>query len=334
MIEAAAGRRPAGPVRLAVLGVGAWARRYHLATLAALRREGAVELAGLWNRTLATAQEAALEFDIARVYPSFESALGDEHVDGYVLLVHADVAASLAMRVAARGRPLLTEKPPGRSHAEALALAERVIVPNVVGFNRRYMPLACRFREIVAGIDGAHFAEVHFHRHDRSTPRFVTETGIHAINFIEHVCGPIADVATERLGAAAVGAPARICRLTFASGMPGLLKLFPRSGASVERYEVHGTDRSACFTCPAPFTGERRGRIVVHERGEVALDIVGRDDDELATTGMLDQYRDFLRVFDEPAHATASNFRNAADTMRVAEAIEAVDDGRPGARGR
>lgn len=48
--------------------------------------------------------------------------------------------------------PMLVEKPPVGSYREALELAARVRASNVVGFNRRYMPLNRRFRELAAGL--------------------------------------------------------------------------------------------------------------------------------------------------------------------------------------
>lgn len=44
---------------------------------------------------------------------------------------------------------------------------------------------------------------------------------------------------------------------------------------------------------------------------------------ELAA-GLIDEYRGFLAAIADPGHATVSNFRNACNTMRIAEAIEAA----------
>jgi predicted dehydrogenase len=321
-------RKP-GPVRLAVLGTGDWTRRFHLPAMVAMRSEGAVEIAGVWNRTSATAEGAAREFGVVNVYPTIDAALADPSVEGCVVLVHSSVAAQVILRVAERGLPVFTEKPPGRSHAEATMLAERIRVPNVVGFNRRYMPLARKFRSAVEGIEKPFFAECHFYRHDRRYPRFVLETGIHGVNYIEQVCGPIASIAPVRRTVGGEGGYAWMCPVLFESGMPGLLKFFPCSGSSLERYEVHGPERSAYFHCPAAYTSDQPGRVIVHERGEVAEEIVDEDGGmgELYTAGILDEYRDFLHLFDDPSHSTASNFRNACNTMRIAEAIEAAHDG-------
>jgi predicted dehydrogenase len=328
MTGVAIATRSKRPVRLAVLGTGDWARRLHLPAMAVLRSAGVIEIAGVWNRTGETADAAAREFGVANVYPSLDAAVADPAVEGFVVLVHSGAASSVVLRVAERGVPILTEKPPGVTFAEATMLAERIHVPNVVGFNRRYMPLARRFRSIVEGIESPFFAECHFYRHDRRHPRFVLETGIHGINLIEYLCGPIVSIASTRFTVAGEGRYAWVCPVVFESGMSGLLKFFPYCGSSIERYEVHGADRSAYFECPASYTSDRPGRVVVHERGDVANEILDEAgaNGELGTSGILDEYRDFLCLFADPLHRAVSDFRNACNTMRVAEAIEAASE--------
>lgn len=311
------------PVRLAVLGAGGWARQYHLPTLAALRSTGAVEIAGLWNRTTGTAAEAARQFGVQRVYRSLDELVDDDRLDGYVVVVDSGAVFDVVSALLARPLPMLVEKPPGRSYREALALADRVHVPNVVGFNRRYMPLNRRFRELAGTLTGAHYAGCRFHRHGRGAGRFIGETGIHGINFIEFVGGPIGAV---RCLPQRAETGTCVAWLEFETGMAGLVEFLPRSGASVERYEVHGPESSLYLESPTPYCSDAPGRIVVHHRGRPAAVIAGVDDPDgsLLCAGLIDEYRDFLAAIADPAHATASNFRNACNTMRIAEAIEAA----------
>ncbi len=84
----------ASPVRLAIVGTGGWARQYPLPALMALRREGSVEVAGLWNRTTAVAEDAARQFALRRVYRTLDELVDDDEVDGCVVVVHSGVTAS------------------------------------------------------------------------------------------------------------------------------------------------------------------------------------------------------------------------------------------------
>jgi predicted dehydrogenase len=311
------------PLRVAVIGAGDWAQRYHFPALALLARERAVNIAGVWNRTAATAERVARQFSIGRVYRSLDEVLADEHVDCFVVLVNSNVLAKTVCSLLVRGLPIFTEKPPGATYREALMLAERVTVPNLVAFNRRYMPINRRFKELADAIEGVYFAECHFYRNERLYDHFVRETGVHGINYMEYLCGAIREVHTEVGRIARNGSQFWISSVTFESGTRGVFKFFPCCGSSVERYEVHGQDASIYLHCPQTYTSDHPGRIEVHKNGR--LDSVVYDAEEggdLVSMGIVDQYREFFATVVQGL-GTASNFANACNTMRVAEAIEA-----------
>lgn len=112
--------------------------------------------------------------------------------------------------------------------------------------------------------------------------------------------------------------------MTFASGMRGLFKFFPCCGSSVERYEVHGRHSSIYLHCPQSYTSDHPGKIDIHENGKLITTLYDEDGGSpLQTAGMLEEYRDFFRAVGDGS-STVSNFSNACDTMRVAEAIEAA----------
>jgi predicted dehydrogenase len=311
------------PLRIAVIGAGEWARQYHLPSLAVMANEMAIEIAGIWNRTRETAEQVARQFSLRRVYDTLEEALSDQHLDCFVVLVSSNVLMEIVSKLLVRGLPIFTEKPPGRTYQEALLLADLVKVPNVVAFNRRYMPINRRFKELVDGIDGAYFAECHFYRNERLYDHFVLETGVHGINYMEYLCGPIRAVRSETGRIERNGSDFWISSVIFESGSRGVFKFFPCCGSSVERYEVHGQKTSIYLHCPQSYTSDHPGRIEIHENG--ALTSVLNDYEErglLMTMGIIDEYRDFFRAIADRAD-TASSFRNACNTMRVAEAIEA-----------
>lgn len=309
------------PIRIAVIGTGDWSRHFHLPALKALAHEFPVEIAGVWNQNGETAQLAARHFDIGRVYRSLDEAADDARADCFAVIVNSAAVKEIVARLLPRGLPILTEKPPGRTSAEARWLADAVRAPNVVAFNRRYMPINRRFKEMADVLPGAYFAECHFYRNDRPHERFVTETGIHGINFMEYLFGPVRSLRTET-HAAPDGGMSWIASAVFAGGVRGVLKFFPCCGSSVERYEVHGPGRSLYLHCPQPYTSDR-GRIETHEHSRLAATL----DDEAGETplgsGALDEYRDFFRAVRNATHGTASNFANAWHSVHVAEAIEA-----------
>ncbi len=311
------------PLRVAVIGAGSWAQQYHFPALALLASERAVDIAGIWNRTTATAEQVARQFSISRVYRSLDEVLADEHIDCFVVLVSSTVLAQTVSCLLVRGLPIFTEKPPGGTYREALALAERVTVPNLVAFNRRYMPINRRFKELAEAIEGVYFAECHFYRNDRLCDHFVLETGVHGINYMEYLCGPIREVRTEAGRIVQNGSQYWISSVTFESGTRGVFKFFPCCGSSIERYEVHGRETSIYLHCPQTYTSDHPGRIEVHRNGRLDSIVYDAEEDgDLVSMGVVDEYREFFSAVVD-GFGTASNFANACNTMKVAEAIEA-----------
>lgn len=314
------------PLRIAILGAGEWARQYHLPALKILASELPIEIAGIWNRTTESAEQAARHFCVDRVYQVLEEVLEDERLDGFVVLVSSAALVEIVSRLLPRSLPIFTEKPPGRSYQDALMLADLVHVPNVVAFNRRYMPINRRFKELANSISGAYFAECHFYRNERIYDHFVMETGVHGINYMEYLFGSVRAVRTEKRKIPQNSSDYWISSVTFESGIRGVFKFFPCCGSSVERYEVHGLDKSIYLHCPQTYTTDHPGKIVVHEKGKLISTLLDEErGGALLTAGLLDEYRDFFRAVSDGS-PTASNFRNACNTMRVAEAIEATDN--------
>ena len=96
------------PLHAAIIGAGDWAQQYHFPALALLANERAVDIAGVWNRTAATAEKVARQLSIKRVYRSLDEVLNDQHIDCFVVLVNSNVLAETAWRLLGRGLPIFT----------------------------------------------------------------------------------------------------------------------------------------------------------------------------------------------------------------------------------
>jgi predicted dehydrogenase len=313
------------PLRPAVLGAGEWACTYHLPALKSLERELSIEITGIWNRSGGKAVAAARRFGIPRVYADLEELVTDERPDCYILLVNSTALRELVRRLLPRRRPIFTEKPSGATHAEARELAGLVDVPNLVAFNRRYMPINRRFKALAETIADPYYAECQFYRSERVIEHFVRETGLHGINCMEYLCGPIRRVRTEKIPQPGVGTFQWFSQVEFESGLRGLLKFLPCSGSSLERYELHGRRISAYLHCPQTYTVDHPGRIIVHEQGRAAANLEDEPAELIVTAGFVEEYREFFHAVRTGA-PTVSTFRNAENCMAVAEAIEAGVD--------
>ncbi|UCF96198.1 MAG: Gfo/Idh/MocA family oxidoreductase [Spirochaetaceae bacterium] len=309
-------------LNIAVLGTGEWARTYHLPALKYLESRVPLQIAGIWNRTREKAVETAREFSIERVYKSLEEAIDDERLDCFCVLVNPRVIPEIIEKLLSRNIAIFAEKSPGRSYREAQHLADNVAVPNVVAFNRRYMPINQQYKALVDSLRNIYFVECHFYRHERLYKEFILETGVHGINCMEYLFGPITKVQTERWKNPVNDTAVFLCQLQFDSGLRGIMKFFPCSGSSIERYEAHCNGTSAYLFSPQTYSSDYPGRIVIHREGKHEETVEG--DDRLGmiiNAGFVNEYLDFINAL-RTGQPGISNFSNAANTMRVAEAVE------------
>jgi predicted dehydrogenase len=125
------------PLKFGLVGTGHWAQVAHAPALAST---DGVELAAVWGRNRASAEQLAMTHNAAA--PSdIDSFLAD--VDAVAFAVPPDVQAPIAERAAKAGKHLLLEKPVALDDSAADALVdavERAGVASVVFFTARFQP--------------------------------------------------------------------------------------------------------------------------------------------------------------------------------------------------
>ncbi|MEU6658979.1 Gfo/Idh/MocA family oxidoreductase [Streptomyces sp. NPDC046821] len=123
------------PLRVGLVGTGAWASDTHAA---ALRAHSGTDLVGVWGRRPEAAAEVAAAHG-ARAYEDVDDLFAA--CDAVAFAVPPDVQAPLAARAAAAGCHLLLEKPLATTVAGAREVAEAVRdagVASVVFFTLRF----------------------------------------------------------------------------------------------------------------------------------------------------------------------------------------------------
>lgn len=106
-------------LRFAIFGTGFWARFQ----LAAWQQVGGVECVAFYNRTRAKAERLAQEFGVPAVYDNPTALLDNERLDFVDIITDVDTHAPLTLLAAARGLPVICQKP----MAPSLALAEKMV---------------------------------------------------------------------------------------------------------------------------------------------------------------------------------------------------------------
>ncbi len=125
----------ASPLKFGLVGTGYWARITHARALASTP---GVELAAVWGRDLAAAQDLAGQHG-ATAFAAVDEFLAS--VDAVAFSVPPDVQNDIAIRAALAGKHLLLEKPVATSLAAAEELTAAVTearVASVVFFTARF----------------------------------------------------------------------------------------------------------------------------------------------------------------------------------------------------
>ncbi len=285
------------PLTLAVFGAGAHARDHHLPALAQLRRErpgeiGAVAVFDL-DADRARAAAAAHGFDAVAGDP--EPWLDRARPAAALVMTPPPVTAAVAQRLLARRIPLLIEKPPGLSPDEARAIhaaSEAAGAPVMVSLNRRYDPVLAAGLSEVAGrpirwVRGA------MYRVRRREPRFLLDTGLHALDALVHLAGPLASATPRRVPGDGGDWLAVAC--AFAGGAAGTLEIFPTSGVSMERYELAGegwrVEMSSAWLDDGRLRCWENGDLVLNARPAESLPIHVRSGTQAETEAFVDALR-------------------------------------------
>ena len=135
-------------LRFAILGTGFWAR-YQLS--AWLELQG-VRCVALYNRTRAKAEKLALEFQVPAVYDDVEALLDGEKLDFVDVITDVETHRRFVELAAARGIPVVCQKPLAPALAEARATAaacESSGVPLLVHENWRWQTPLRELRRVL-----------------------------------------------------------------------------------------------------------------------------------------------------------------------------------------
>ena len=141
--------QPPSTVRVALVGAGSHATNEFLPALARhdVQFRGIASASGL--RAAALGKKYGFSFASADV----EEVLADSQTDAVFILTRHDSHADLAARALAAGKHVFVEKPLAINHAQLKRVASAFIDAAqvlMVGFNRRFAPLALKLRESFA----------------------------------------------------------------------------------------------------------------------------------------------------------------------------------------
>ena len=133
--------------RFGLIGAGRMGRT-HMRAFAGSERVAVTAIAEVSEQA-----RRAVESSGAALYPGIGQMLGGAPLDGVLITAPSDQHGQIIAEVAARGLPILCEKPCGVSVAQTRAAVEAAAaagVPFQVAYWRRYVPMLAALRERIA----------------------------------------------------------------------------------------------------------------------------------------------------------------------------------------
>ena len=258
-------------VKIVLLGAGNHSQGNHLPalTLYAAEHPDEVELAGLCDLRAEHARAMAARYGFARVYTDLDEMLEKEQPDGCVAITPIPATREIALRIIRAGVPLLMEKPPGATVAEAreiVEVAEQTRARVMVSMNRRFDPGLRRALDWTAGRPPVKYVRGTIIRHRRTEATFVEGTAIHPLDVLRKIAGDVRAFETDFWEVE--GIRWFVVRLQFEGGAKGVLEVLPTAGCVREFYEMCGPG----YRVVVHTVSGGPGRVQCWEGGEKVVD--------------------------------------------------------------
>jgi polar amino acid transport system substrate-binding protein len=141
---------PAGRVGVGLIGAGGYAQQVLLPNF----RAAGAEFCSIASASGVSARDVGTKYGFARFLSDAQSVIDDADANLIVIATRHGSHAELAMLALERGKHVFVEKPLALNDAEldrVLEAAARSEGQLLVGFNRRFSPLAARAREFFVG---------------------------------------------------------------------------------------------------------------------------------------------------------------------------------------
>jgi predicted dehydrogenase len=255
-----AASRSEAPVRVGVIGAGNYARLMLLPRLKEMRD---VRLVGVATARGVSADDAAKRFGFAFAATDPRAILDDPGIDLVVIATRHDSHAALAAAALAAGKHVFVEKPLATNEDDlrtVVAAAEQAETHLMVGFNRRFAPLARQAREklrdraqplaMVYRVNAGALPASHWARDPEEGGGRIIGEVCHFIDLLQYLCGsaPVSVFAASVSGDGGSAPPEETVTITlrFADGSIGSIHYFANGHRAVpkEYLEVYGGGRT------------------------------------------------------------------------------------------
>ncbi|MFP3896168.1 MAG: Gfo/Idh/MocA family protein [Anaerolineales bacterium] len=312
-------------LRIAVVGAGSIARRYHLPSLVRLSQKKDVELAALCDIDEQRARAMAAHFGFQHTYQNCHAMLESEAPDAVWVLVPIAAMREVAGLFLSQGIPTLMEKPPGsnsRETSELLEIAQRENTPHQVAFNRRHAPLLRRMKALLEEVEKpVQFLSCQFHRVNRREQDFAYGTGLHGLDTLNWLgASEICEVHTEN-----ISHNGALITLTYANGAQGMMEMLPCVGVQSERYTAHAGERTVVVDGIVEWLTSFPGYLRCFDGGETSLHIKDARTFPEIVGGFCGESAHFVKCLYEGT-TPSPGLEEALRSVCIAEAVNAGEN--------
>ena len=322
-------------LKIVLVGVGDWATHVHGPALShyASEHPAEVELAAVCVRkSTARAEEFCRRFGFQRVYTDLDMMVDAEKPGACWVITPISETRAVAGHLMERQVPVLFEKPPGASLAEAqelAAISRRMGTPNMVGFNRRWAPCTRKALEWAATHGPVEHIHARMLRVDRMDEQFAYGTGIHLLDCVralgEAAAGPLRSARTTRRQSGA-GVWNFHVDLSFGSGATARCDILPACGMLDESYTLYGPRHT--IACRLPWSGgavRSDGEAQLWLEGELGESESWPLEPQHLSSGFYGEAAEFIAALREGRRPYPSA-EDAVDSVALAEAVQAGRD--------
>jgi predicted dehydrogenase len=290
-----------------------------------------VILAACCDMDAMKAAEYSREFGFMKSYTDFEKMLDEERPDAVSIVTPVEATFGVASKVMKLGYPVILEKPPGINSQEArelLAISRQYNIPNRVAFNRRFMPLVRKLKQLMyENLKSGSIQNIDYYmgRFKRTDPDFST-TAIHGIDAVKYIMDSNYSYVRfyyREIPELGQGVANIHMYCTFENGATANINFCPVSGAAIERARIDALENTFLLQLPMRNCYDSSGRLAYIRRNCVVTEINGNglsDGNETFAEGGF--YYENASFFD--SLISGQNPQEIATTVQSVEVAECI----------
>ncbi|MEN6313809.1 MAG: Gfo/Idh/MocA family oxidoreductase [Clostridiaceae bacterium] len=272
--------------KICLIGCGAHSSGVHgpsLKKYAAMNPQAI--LAACCDMDAVKAAEYSQKFGFMKNYTGFEKMLDDECPSVVSVVTPVKATFDVVSKVMKRGYPVILEKPPGidaREARELLAISRQYNIPNRVAFNRRFMPIVRKLKQLMyenlrpGSIQNIEYYVGRFNRKDSD----FSTTAIHGIDTVRFImdCNySHVKFFYQEFPELGQGVANIHMYCTFENGAAANIHFCPVSGAMIERVRIDALDNTFFLEMPMHNSYDSSGRLTHIQRNCVITDLTGKE---------------------------------------------------------